>query len=88
MARNDFASEVTACSVDPAKVDPLQKKRLVTFVNHFVASTVDFLDKFARDAECKMEALELRMARMEAAVAMVENKLESVPKLKSDAAID
>jgi hypothetical protein len=81
-SQGDFTVTVTASSIDLALVDPIEKKRLVTFVNHFVSGTVNFLDKFARDAERKMEEMDNRIRRMENAVTMIEYKLDSVPKLK------
>ena len=35
----DIMTSVTAASIDLTRVEAIQKKRLVTFVNHFIART-------------------------------------------------
>ena len=38
-AAPDLTNSLTAASIDLTKVEAIQKKRLVTFVNHFIVQT-------------------------------------------------
>ena len=38
-AAPDLTNSLTAASIDLTRVEAIQKKRLVTFVNHFIART-------------------------------------------------
>ena len=38
-AAPDLSNSLTAASIDLTRVEAIQKKRLVTFVNHFIART-------------------------------------------------
>jgi len=80
----DVMSSMTVASIDLTRVEAIQKKRLVTFVNHFIARTASFLNDFAREMDQRMEAMDNRVRNMENALTLVEFKLNSVPELGSE----
>ena len=55
-----------------SEVDGLQRRRLVTFFNHFSGRTAAFLDAFAATCERRLAAAEGRMANMEAQLEVIE----------------
>uniref|UniRef100_A0A8D8R5B1 WASH complex subunit CCDC53 n=1 Tax=Cacopsylla melanoneura TaxID=428564 RepID=A0A8D8R5B1_9HEMI len=69
--------------MDLSKVPPIQQKRIVEFVNNFVISTVQFLDKFANNCEISLQRLDVKLRKVEAELCILEYKLNSVPALKT-----
>lgn len=57
------------------QVKPIDKKRLLAFVNHYVTHTVRFLNKFAGVCEEKMSRIELQIQRLEISLNILEGKV-------------
>lgn len=74
----------TVPGLDYKQVQCLQQKRLLAFVNHFVIRTADFLSTFALQCEQKLDNINQKISRLENEMALLEFKLDSVPKLRSD----
>uniref|UniRef100_A0A182UAN9 WASH complex subunit 3 n=1 Tax=Anopheles melas TaxID=34690 RepID=A0A182UAN9_9DIPT len=55
---------------------------MVAFINHFIVSTVTFLNKFASDCESKFVTYEQKIQNLEASLLIVEAKLASIDVLK------
>ncbi|XP_055530539.1 WASH complex subunit 3 [Wyeomyia smithii] len=68
------------------ELPPTNQKRMVAFINHFILSTVSFLNQFATDCESKLVAHEYKMQSLEASLLIVEAKLASIDALKTDVA--
>ncbi|XP_039255041.2 WASH complex subunit 3-like [Styela clava] len=68
-------------TVDLTKMAPLNQRRSVTFMNHFITHTANFLNKFSNMAEEKLALQSLEMQRMEIALNILEAKLSSIPGL-------
>lgn len=56
---------------------------MVAFINHFVLSTVNFLNKFATDCETKFVRYEHKIQSLEASLSIVEAKLASIDALRN-----
>lgn len=65
--------------VDKSQIPPLNQKRILAFVNHFLISTCTFLNEFALNCETKFVQLERQLQRTEAALIILESKLASIP---------
>ncbi|KAH8377848.1 hypothetical protein KR093_007477 [Drosophila rubida] len=65
--------------VDKSQIPPLNQKRILAFVNHFLISTCTFLNEFALNCETKFVQLERQLQRTEAALIILEAKLASIP---------
>nr|CAB3267667.1 WASH complex subunit CCDC53-like [Phallusia mammillata] len=68
-------------SVDLNKIPALNQRRSVTFVNHFIIHSVNFLNNFAAVAEEKLATQSLEMQKLEIALNILEAKLASIPGL-------
>uniref|UniRef100_A0A182NZR4 Coiled-coil domain-containing protein 53 n=1 Tax=Anopheles epiroticus TaxID=199890 RepID=A0A182NZR4_9DIPT len=55
---------------------------MVAFINHFIVSTVTFLNKFASDCESRFVTYEQKLQNLEASLMIVEAKLASIDVLK------
>uniref|UniRef100_A0A1B6H0H8 WASH complex subunit 3 n=1 Tax=Cuerna arida TaxID=1464854 RepID=A0A1B6H0H8_9HEMI len=75
-------SSITS-GVDLTQVPPIHQKRLLTFVNHFIITTVSFLNKFAQTCESKLLLCDQKMQKLEAELCILEAKLNSIPGLES-----
>ncbi|XP_050072709.1 WASH complex subunit 3 [Anopheles maculipalpis] len=64
------------------QLPPTNQKRMVAFINHFIVSTVTFLNKFASDCETRFVAYEQKIQNLEASLMIVEAKLASIDVLK------
>jgi WASH complex subunit CCDC53 len=69
--------------VDYSKVEGLQRRRVVTFVNHFIIQTSSFMTKFSHTCDIKLLALSKKLQRLETSLALLESKLASVPDLRA-----
>lgn len=67
--------------VDLTKMAPLNQRRSVTFLNHYVCHTTNFLNKFSNMAEDRLSQQQLEMQRIEIALNILEAKLASIPGL-------
>ncbi|XP_030241439.1 WASH complex subunit 3 [Drosophila navojoa] len=65
--------------VDKTQIPPLNQKRILAFVNHFLLSTCNFLNEFALNCETKFVRMERQLQRTEAALIILETKLASIP---------
>ncbi|XP_065075534.1 WASH complex subunit 3 [Ochlerotatus camptorhynchus] len=65
------------------ELPPTNQKRMVAFINHFVLSTVNFLNKFATDCETKFVRYEHKIQSLEASLSIVEAKLASIDALRN-----
>lgn len=65
--------------VDKTQIPPLNQKRILAFVNHFLINTCTFLNEFALNCETKFVRLERQLQRTEAALIILETKLASIP---------
>ena len=74
----------TVPGLDYKQVQCLQQKRLLAFVNHFVTRTADFLSTFTSQCEQKLDNINQKISRLENEMALLEFKLDSVPRLRSD----
>uniref|UniRef100_A0A1Q3FJP0 Putative coiled-coil domain-containing protein 53 n=1 Tax=Culex tarsalis TaxID=7177 RepID=A0A1Q3FJP0_CULTA len=72
--------------LDKHELPPTNQKRMVAFINHFVLSTVHFLNRFALDCENKFIQYEHKMQSLEASLLIIEAKLASIDALKGSAA--
>ncbi|CAI6345168.1 unnamed protein product [Macrosiphum euphorbiae] len=64
------------------KVPPMEQRQLVTYINHFITSTVTFLNNFMTHCEAKMMKSEQRLQKISASLCILETKLNSVPELR------
>ena len=76
------ASQEKLSGVDYEQVEPLQRKRLLKFVNHFVLQMVNFLSNFSQTCDMKLMSISQKLNDLETSLVLLENKLESVPSLK------
>ncbi|XP_017153043.1 WASH complex subunit 3 [Drosophila miranda] len=65
--------------VDKTKIPPLNQKRILAFVNHFLISTCTFLNEFALGCETKFVEMERQLQKTEASLVILEAKLASIP---------
>ncbi|GBM36490.1 WASH complex subunit 3 [Araneus ventricosus] len=77
---------IVGSGVDYSKVDPLNQKRTLTFLNHFLIRTTSFLNHFSSVCDEKLENLLIRIQRLEASMCILEAKLASIPGLDDVAA--
>jgi len=70
-------------SMDYNRVECIQRKRLLAFVNHFVAHTVDFLSNFSQNCEDRLQQVEARIQKMDSDLELLECKLDSIPELRT-----
>ncbi|XP_016932670.3 WASH complex subunit 3 [Drosophila suzukii] len=73
------ATSVITGDVDKTQIPPLNQKRILAFVNHFLVSTCTFLNEFALGCETKFVEMERQLQKTEAALIILEAKLASIP---------
>jgi len=59
------------------QVKPLDQKRLLAFINHYVSHTVQFLNHFSGVCEEKIAKVESQLYRMEVTLNIIEAKVTS-----------
>ncbi|CAL1546919.1 unnamed protein product [Lymnaea stagnalis] len=69
--------------IDYTKVEAINQKRTIAFINHFIAHTARFLNHFGNVCEDKLELLHGRLQQLEISLSMLEAKLSSIPGLES-----
>ena len=81
MPSNDFsmATSSTSSVLNYSEVECLQRKRLLTFFNHFLSRNVTFLSDFSRDCEQRLARMANKIQKMEHSLTLLENKLNSIP---------
>ncbi|KAK0171017.1 hypothetical protein PV328_008785 [Microctonus aethiopoides] len=87
---NDNNIPIVEPIVDYTKIPPIHQRRTISFINHFIVTTVAFLNKFSLKCEEKLYEFENKLQKLEAAVVILESRLASVPGLenKSTVAVD
>ncbi|XP_057313356.1 WASH complex subunit 3-like isoform X1 [Hydractinia symbiolongicarpus] len=68
-------------AVDLAQAPPINYKRTLAFLNHFVTHTVRFLNRFSGVCEQKLSDLQVKIQRLEITLSILEAKLSSIPGL-------
>ncbi|XP_043667534.1 WASH complex subunit 3 isoform X2 [Vespula pensylvanica] len=79
---NDYKMPIIEPTIDYTKVPPINQKRTISFINHFIIHTVTFLNKFALSCEEKLFEFENKLQRVEASLAILESRLSSIPDLQ------
>ena len=69
--------------VDYTQVGAIHQKRTLAFLNHFITSTVCFLNKFSRSCEQRLEKFDAKIQKLEASLSILEAKLSSISGLKN-----
>ncbi|XP_044731488.1 WASH complex subunit 3 [Chrysoperla carnea] len=67
--------------IDIQEVDPINQKRSLAFINHFILRTITFLNTFASTCESRFTDFEIKLRKIEASVCILESKLSSIPEL-------
>ncbi|XP_066154433.1 WASH complex subunit 3 [Euwallacea fornicatus] len=70
-------SQITT-QVDYSQIPPIQQKRIIAFVNHFVTSTVSFLNSFCQLCESRFMEFEYKTQKIEASLLILEAQLSSI----------
>lgn len=81
---NDYKLPIIEPTIDYSKVPPINQKRTISFINHFIIHTVTFLNKFALSCEEKLFEFENKLQRVEASLEILESSLSSVPGLEQE----
>ncbi|XP_059154056.1 WASH complex subunit 3-like [Physella acuta] len=69
--------------IDYTKVEAINQKRTIAFINHFITHTARFLNHFGNICEDKLENLHGRLQQLEISLSILEAKLSSIPGLES-----
>ena len=77
------ASQEKLSGVNYEQVEPLQRKRLLKFVNHFVLQMTNFVSNFSQTCDTKLMCISEKLVNLETSLVLLENKLDSVPYLKT-----
>ncbi|XP_030763607.1 WASH complex subunit 3 [Sitophilus oryzae] len=77
--------ELTAvnANVDYKEILPIQQKRTIAFVNHFLMNTVSYLNNFAQSCESRFMEFEYKIQKIEASLLILEAQLSSIPGLET-----
>ncbi|KAJ8973421.1 hypothetical protein NQ317_016704 [Molorchus minor] len=65
-------------NVDLTQILPIQQKRTIAFVNHFIMKTVSFLNNFAQSCESRFMDFEYKIQKIEASLLILEAQLSSI----------
>jgi len=65
-------------NVDYTQILPIQQKRIVAFINHFIMNTVSLLNTFAQSCESRLMEFEFKLQKVEASLLIVESQLSSI----------
>lgn len=57
------------------QLPPIDQKRLICFVNHFLIDTTKFLNQFLVNCENKFVTLESRLQKINAELTVIESKI-------------
>ena len=71
----------TVAGLDYNRVECLERKRLLAFVNHFVTRTAHFLSTFANQCEQRLDNINRKIDGLENELALLECKLNSIPRI-------
>lgn len=67
---------------DFSSIEGIQRKRLLTFVNHYVIQMTSFLSDFSSQCDLKLIRVGRKLASLETSLLLLEQKLDSLPQLK------
>ncbi|KAG5315436.1 WASC3 protein, partial [Acromyrmex insinuator] len=81
---SDYKIPLIEPTIDYAKVPPINQKRTVSFINHFITHTVTFLNKFALSCEERLFDFENKLQKLEASLEILESRLSSIPGLEQE----
>lgn len=81
---SDYKIPMIEPTIDYAKVPPINQKRTVSFINHFITHTVTFLNKFALSCEERLFEFENKLQKLEASLEILESRLSSIPGLEPE----
>ncbi|KAL1505246.1 hypothetical protein ABEB36_004853 [Hypothenemus hampei] len=62
-----------------SQIPSLQQKRIIAFINHFVSTTVSYLNDFSLSCESRFMDFEYKLQRIEASLLILEAQLSSIP---------
>jgi WASH complex subunit CCDC53 len=68
-------------NVDYTQILPIQQKRTIAFINHFVTNTVSFLNNFAQSCESRLMEFEHKLQEVESSLLILESQLASISHL-------
>ena len=69
--------------IDLEKVNAIQQKRLIAFINHFLTNSVEHLNKFSCVCEEKLSNMSTKIQRLETVINILETKIKSIPGLEN-----
>ncbi|KAK8726555.1 hypothetical protein OTU49_010307 [Cherax quadricarinatus] len=75
-------TSVVTPNVDLTKVEAINQKRTLAFINHWTLHTVAFLNQFSAVCEERLLNLDTKLRRADHTLAILESKLSSVPGLE------
>ncbi|XP_012231886.1 WASH complex subunit 3 [Linepithema humile] len=81
---SDYKIPIIEPTIDYSKVPPINQKRTVSFINHFITHTVTFLNKFALSCEERLFEFENKLQKLEASLEILESRLSSIPGLEQE----
>ncbi|KAM0732265.1 WASH complex subunit 3 [Formica fusca] len=81
---SDYKMPIIEPTIDYTKVPPINQKRTVSFINHFITHTVTFLNKFALCCEERLFEFENKLQKLEASLEILESRLSSIPGLEQE----
>ncbi|XP_014259390.1 WASH complex subunit 3 isoform X1 [Cimex lectularius] len=67
---------------DLSEAPPIHQKRLVTFFNHYILSTVEFINAFSESCANKLFLFDQKICKIEAELRLLETKINSIPELE------
>lgn len=82
MTNKTNLSSITS-GLDLQQIPPIHQKRMITFINHFIITTVGFLNKFFLACESRLQKIDSKMQKLEAQLCIIEAKLNSIPGLEN-----
>jgi len=74
---------VVSPGIDYRLVDPINPRRILSFINHLSSHSASFLNKFACSCEDRLEKVAVRVDKIEATLAILEAKLSSIAGLEN-----
>ncbi|XP_047513994.1 WASH complex subunit 3 [Pieris napi] len=78
---HDNLSNPVSGNIDYDSMAALQQKRTLAFVNHFILTTVQFLNNFAKQCEQKLMCYENKLEKINASLVLLETRLSSLPEI-------
>ncbi|ENN79043.1 hypothetical protein YQE_04510, partial [Dendroctonus ponderosae] len=70
--------------LDYTQIPPIQQKRIIAFVNHFITNTVSYLNTFCQSCESRFMQFEYKVQKIEASLLILESQLSSIPEFNGE----